>query len=207
MARAGMLPQLAGNLDRIDSCLPPPSNFVAAAVNLTMMSSAQRDGELVADLASERPALGEAQVMGVQAATANQAGMLGHVSDVIAVTNPARLRQRQRALVDRLDRPAFWPFRLLGIDAVSSCSASACVCGYSSASVSRTPPVLLGRPPRRAGHRLPSVCSFRQAPMGPERGIIATAKIVDLTEEPIAQCGRCFGPKRRLGESRNAPCP
>ncbi len=57
-----------------------------------MVSATQRHGELVADLAAERPALREAQVMGIAGlATANQARLLGHISDVIAVANPARL--------------------------------------------------------------------------------------------------------------------
>ena len=66
-----------------------------------MMASAQRDGELVADFAAERPALGEAQVMGIRRpAAADQARLLGHISDVISVPDPARLRKSQCALVD-----------------------------------------------------------------------------------------------------------
>ncbi len=66
-----------------------------------MVSAAQWNGELIADLAAERPALGEAQMMGIAGlAAANQARLLGHISDVITITNPARLRQRQRCFVD-----------------------------------------------------------------------------------------------------------
>ena len=39
--------------------------------------------------------------MGIRgAATANQTRLLGHVSNVLAITNPTRLRQRQHALID-----------------------------------------------------------------------------------------------------------
>ena len=46
-------------------------------------------------------ALRKAQVMGIRgAATANKTRLLDHVSNVLPVTNPTRLRQRQHALVD-----------------------------------------------------------------------------------------------------------
>jgi hypothetical protein len=61
-------------------------------MHLTMMSSTQGDGELVADLAAERPALRESHVVGIAGpATTNQTRLLGHMSDVFAVANPARL--------------------------------------------------------------------------------------------------------------------
>ena len=57
----------------------------------------QRHRELVADLAPECTALREAQMMRIRGtATANQTGLLGHISDVIAVPDAARLRQAQR---------------------------------------------------------------------------------------------------------------
>ena len=96
-------PQRAGRNSRINSYLPPPSGFVATAMHLAMVSSTQGDGELIADLSAECPALREAQVMGIAGlATANQTRLLGHMSNVIAVANPARLRQCQHTFVDRL---------------------------------------------------------------------------------------------------------
>jgi hypothetical protein len=39
--------------------------------------------------------------MGIRgSATANQTGLLGHISDVLAVTNATRLRQREHALIN-----------------------------------------------------------------------------------------------------------
>ena len=94
-------PQRSGGADRIDSSFAPPDAFVAAVVDLAVMAAAQRDGELVADLAPEGAALREAQVMGIgRSAAADQAGLLGHIFDVVAVTDPARLRQGECALVD-----------------------------------------------------------------------------------------------------------
>jgi hypothetical protein len=70
-------------------------------MDFAMVSAAERDRELVADLAAERTALGEAKVMGVAGcAAANQAGLLRDVFDMLAVTYAARLGESQNALVD-----------------------------------------------------------------------------------------------------------
>ncbi len=66
-----------------------------------MVASAQRDGELIAHLTTQRAALHKAQVMGIRgSAGANQAGLSGHMSNVLAVANPTRLGQCQYALID-----------------------------------------------------------------------------------------------------------
>jgi hypothetical protein len=71
------------------------------AVDLAMVTPTQWDDELIADLAPQRPALGKPQMMRIRrAATANQAGLLGHVADVLAVPNPAWFPQGQRSLVN-----------------------------------------------------------------------------------------------------------
>ena len=49
----------------VDSRLAPPLRFIAIAMQLMMMPAAQRNRELIADLAPECPALREAQVMGI----------------------------------------------------------------------------------------------------------------------------------------------
>ena len=68
-----------------------------------MMASAQRHGELIADLAPKCAALRESEVVGVgRLSTANETGISCDKFDVIAVANPARLWQSQRALVDGL---------------------------------------------------------------------------------------------------------
>ena len=106
-------PQSARRIGRIHSYLPPPSGFVAKAVHLPMMSSTQGDSEFIAGLAAECPALRKAQVMGIRRlAAANQTRLLGHMPDVITVSDPARLWQRQHTFIDRLrSRPVL---RLLG---------------------------------------------------------------------------------------------
>ena len=65
------------------------------------MPSAQRDSELITDLAAEGRVLCEPQVMGIRRSpAANQARLLGDVSDVISVPNPARLGEGEGAFVD-----------------------------------------------------------------------------------------------------------
>ena len=98
-------PQRARRNGRIYSYLPPPSGFIAKAMHLAMMSSTQRDSEFIADLAAESPGLRKAQMMRVTGlATANQARLLGHMADMIAVADPARLGKEQRALIDAFGR-------------------------------------------------------------------------------------------------------
>ena len=58
-------PQSSG-YGRIHRRTLPPGSLVAAAVGLAMMSPTPWDGELVADLALERPALGKSRVAGVR---------------------------------------------------------------------------------------------------------------------------------------------
>ena len=53
-----------------------------------MMSTAQWDDKLIADLASECPGLCKAQMVGIRRlTTADQTRLLGHISDVAAVSN------------------------------------------------------------------------------------------------------------------------
>ena len=62
-----------------------------------MVAAAERHGELVADFAPERAALGEAQMVCIaRLAAADQARLLSDEPDVVAVTDPPWLRQRQR---------------------------------------------------------------------------------------------------------------
>jgi hypothetical protein len=72
---------------------PPPSHFIAAAVDLTVMTTTQRYSELVAHLAPKRAMLREPQVMGVGGLpAANQASQPSDRSDVIPITNSPLLR-------------------------------------------------------------------------------------------------------------------
>jgi hypothetical protein len=61
------------------------------AMDLAMMASAQRHGELVTDLAPQRPLLRKAKMVGIRRLpAANQAGPLGDISDVTPNLSGAR---------------------------------------------------------------------------------------------------------------------
>jgi hypothetical protein len=71
------------------------------AMELAMVATAERDSELVADLAAQRPALGKAQMMGIAGLPAtNQAGLLGDMPEVLAIANPPDHGQGKGGFVD-----------------------------------------------------------------------------------------------------------
>jgi hypothetical protein len=82
-------PQRAGWDGRIDTGLLPPSGFIATAMDLTVVTAAQRDGELVADFSTECPTLRVSEVVGIRGTSpANKTRVLGDSFDVISVAHP-----------------------------------------------------------------------------------------------------------------------
>ena len=70
-------------------------------VQFAVMSTAERHGELVADLAAERPALRKAQVMGVGRFTAaDQTRLLRHKAHMVAIADAPRLGMGENGLID-----------------------------------------------------------------------------------------------------------
>jgi hypothetical protein len=68
-----------------------------------MVASAERDSELVTDLAAERAGLGESKMVGVRGlAAAHEARLLGDIAKVLAAAIATRGRDREDALVDTL---------------------------------------------------------------------------------------------------------
>ena len=96
------LPQDAGDKSRINTGLCPPRGFITATVNFAMVTPAQRDGELITDLAAECSKLDKTQMMRVcGATTTNETRLLRHIPDVVAIADAPRLRQRQNGFVYR----------------------------------------------------------------------------------------------------------
>src|SRR5579862_3988510 len=82
------------------------SRSLVAAMNLAVVAPAQRDRELITDLAPEGRVLCKPQMVGIARLPAtDQTRLLGHIPDVIAVSNSARLWEGEGALVDRLHNP------------------------------------------------------------------------------------------------------
>ena len=108
--RMSFKPQLAGRDGRIDPRLAPPFGFIAMTMDLAVMSPAERHGELVADLAAERPALSKAQVMGVAGfAAADQTSLLRHKAHMVAIADAPRLGMGEDGLIDAVGaKLRFW---------------------------------------------------------------------------------------------------
>ena len=101
-------PQGARRHDRINTRLVPPCRLVAGAMDFAMVATAQRDGELIADLAAERSTLRETQMMGVGwTSTTNQTRLLRDIPDVVAVADTAWLGESESAFVDCAGAPSF----------------------------------------------------------------------------------------------------
>src|SRR5262249_32911110 len=93
-------PNRACGACRIETEFLPPPGFITVTVQLAMMSPAQRHRELVADLAAECTRLREAQMVWIgRPPAADQARLLNHMPDMIAVANAARLGQDKHTLV------------------------------------------------------------------------------------------------------------
>ena len=89
------------DLSGINCGLVPPCRFITVTMQFAMVASAERDGELVTDLAAERAALCEAEVMGVgRLPSADQAGLLRDVTEVIAIADAPWLGEGERGFVD-----------------------------------------------------------------------------------------------------------
>ena len=70
-------------------------------MHFAMMSATERHSELIADLATKRPTLREAQMMGVgRASTTDQTWLVRHIPDVIAIADAAWLGESESAFVD-----------------------------------------------------------------------------------------------------------
>src|SRR5262249_5115002 len=115
MKGPGPVPQLCGDLDRIDAELLPPQSLVARAVELAVMQTAQRNREFVADLAPERGLLGEAHVVRFGRLTpTDEAGSGSDVLEMIFVAKAPRFSECKDAFVDGIGRtfPGMRPRRL-----------------------------------------------------------------------------------------------
>jgi hypothetical protein len=94
--QTGVAPQITGNFDRIDAKPDPPCTFIAGAMSLSMMVSAQGSNEFIAHLTAERGRLHEAQVMGIaRGSPADETSLLRDEPKMILVAVAARLGDRE----------------------------------------------------------------------------------------------------------------
>src|SRR5215469_10656089 len=94
-------PKRASRGGSIDTGLVPPRSFFTAAMHLAMMTTAERDRELIANLSAKSRGLGETEMMHIGgAATANQARLLGDRFHMLSVADPPDHRQPQNRFID-----------------------------------------------------------------------------------------------------------
>ena len=85
----------------INTGLVPPRGFVAAAMHLAMMTTAERDRELVTNFSAQSRGLCKTEMMRVGGtATANQARLLGDRFHMLPVANSTGHRQRRDRFID-----------------------------------------------------------------------------------------------------------
>ena len=94
-------PELTGDLDGVDAGRPPPSLLVAGAMNRAVVRTTERDRELIAHFAAERPRLQVAEMMrvGLLAAT-HQTRLLANIAKMIPVAIAPRCSNGEQAFVD-----------------------------------------------------------------------------------------------------------
>src|SRR4051812_10241323 len=99
--RMSLRPQRLGNGQRIELMVCPPGGFVGGAVNLSVMTAAERHGEFIADFATERTRLRKAEVVRVsRLAPTQQARLCGDEFQVFLVAMPPRLADGQHAFIN-----------------------------------------------------------------------------------------------------------
>ena len=86
-------PKHASSGGRINAGLLPPDGFIPAVMHLTVMSPAQRNRKLVADLPAKRRRLGKAQMVSIGGpTTTDQTRLLGNGFNVLPIANATRRR-------------------------------------------------------------------------------------------------------------------
>jgi hypothetical protein len=84
-------PKHASSGGCINAALVPPDGFIPAAMHLTVMSPAQRNRKLVADLPAKRRRLGKAQMVSIGGpTTTDQTWLLGDGLNVLPIANATR---------------------------------------------------------------------------------------------------------------------
>ena len=92
------LPEPTRDRQRIELDALPPGGLVTVPVQLAMMDPTHRNGKLIADLASQGPRLGKAQMVGVCGrSTADQAWLPGHELAMVLVAQPDGLGRNAAA--------------------------------------------------------------------------------------------------------------
>ena len=98
----GLHPKVLGGLQGIDPEVFPPGLLIARLMQLSMVTTAERHGEFIADFKAHRSRLGKAQMMRVTwLASADQTRLGGHELQMRLVAQPFGFAEGEFTLVDR----------------------------------------------------------------------------------------------------------
>jgi hypothetical protein len=98
--RMGFAPIHARHAQSINPLTFPPCDFIAAPMELPVVTAAQWNSELVAYFAGQSAALRESEMMRVRRlSTTDEARFLDNGPDMVSIANPTWLGQRERTLV------------------------------------------------------------------------------------------------------------
>jgi hypothetical protein len=101
LIHARLLPELAGDLKRVDAGVLPPCAFVTGSMYLPMVHAAERNHEFVAGLTAECPWLHETKMMRVRGlAGAQETRLLGDEPKMFPVAIAAWRSDREDTFVD-----------------------------------------------------------------------------------------------------------
>jgi hypothetical protein len=97
------VPKACCNGERIDLLVLPPSAFIPASVEVTMVQPAERNGEFVTDLSSYSPVLCKLEVMSIRGRpSADETRLRGHKPQMVAIALPNRLIDRNDSVAKGL---------------------------------------------------------------------------------------------------------
>ena len=92
----GLFPKASRNLQHSDPLLLPPSFLISCLVQFTVVTAAERDGELITDLEPNRARLRETQMVWIGwATTADKAGLRSNEFQVSLIAYPFWLSDRE----------------------------------------------------------------------------------------------------------------
>src|SRR5262245_10023619 len=97
-----LFPKILGDANRIDLQVFPPSRFITCLMQLPVMPTTERYGELIADFQTNATQLGESKMMRVaRLSTADQARLGCDKLQMRLVTQPLGFGNGELALVNR----------------------------------------------------------------------------------------------------------
>jgi hypothetical protein len=179
---------------RVDTKSVPPFGFIANAVDLAMVNTAERHRELVAHFAAERARLRRAKVMGIRGlAATNKAGLRGNKLTMCFVADAPRFADRKHAFVNTAPEAADW----VAVELASVLTGMVGRHRGGGGGWGRSQWAVSGSPIAEFCELCPEPCFDKfgvggrqrvlggQAPIGPAGRLVGGLKAVEFGDQPI----------------------